>query len=182
MNKNHIKLLSATALGDRKAFQNLYQETSAQLYAIGLNMLKDKSLAEDALQETYINVWHNASEYRNTRGTVLTWMIGIIRYRALDILRAKNTRMQKDRLQKEEFDEAITKQDGPEMEWSNDRQRVRLDDCLDELEKPQADAISLAYFKGYTHREICQHMLSPLGSVKSWIRRGLQRLRRCLEL
>lgn len=182
MNKNHIKLLSATAMGDRKAFQNLYLETSSQLYTVSLNMLKDKSLAEDALQEAYINIWHNASEYRNTRGTVLTWMIGIIRYRALDILRAKNNRTQKDKCHNDSLDEVSTQSQEPEMLLSNERQRVRLDDCLDELEKPQADAISLAYFRGYTHREICQHMLSPLGSVKSWIRRGLQRLRRCLEL
>lgn len=177
-----MKLLSATALGDRKSFETLYQKTSGQLYAVSLQMLRDQSLAEDALQDAYISIWHNAGEYRNNRGTVLTWMTSIIRYRALDMLRAKKAQLNKDRKQQEQPRSHITENESPEVALTKGHNKIKLDACLETLEKPQADAINLAYFQGYTHREICQHMLSPLGSVKSWIRRGLQRLKGCLEL
>ena len=175
----HLKLLSATALGDRRAFEKLYRETSGQLFAVSLQLLKRKDLAEEALQEAFVSVWHNAAEYRQERGTVLTWMVSIVRYRALDILRGK--KMGKETSDTQVAATESIDPDNPESEWYKRRQKVKLDECMDHLEKPQANAISLAYFKGFSHTEVCQYMASPLGSVKSWIRRGLQLLKRCLE-
>ncbi|MBL4661185.1 MAG: RNA polymerase subunit sigma-70, partial [Alcanivoracaceae bacterium] len=88
----HLKLLSATALNDRKAFEELYKITCGKLYAVSYQLLQHKDLAEDALQDAYVKIWHNAAEYRKDRGTVLTWMTSITRYRALDILRARKSR------------------------------------------------------------------------------------------
>lgn len=172
----HIKLLSETAQGDRSAFEQLYQQTSGKLYAVSLQLLQNKEAAEEALQEAFVRIWHNASEYSSERGTVLSWMMSIVRYRALDMLRAAKTRREKTP-EAEENDEDHS----PELNLFQQRSRVQLDNCMDTLDKPQADAITLAYFRGFTHSELCLHMESPLGSVKSWIRRGLQRLRSCME-
>ncbi len=177
----HLKLLSAVALGDRKAFDTLYQDTSAQLYAVSLKLLKHKDLAEDALQDAFVSIWHKAAEYQKDRGTVLTWMVSIVRYRALDILRANNVRKERQFQTRPNLNEPRVKQT-PHVYFMQSRDRAKIDDCLDELDPTQADAISLAYFRGYTHKEVCQYMSSPLGTVKSWIRRGLHSLRGCLGL
>ncbi len=177
---HHLQLLSATALGDRQAFEQLYRETSGKLYAVSLQLLQRKEPAEEALQEAFVRIWHNASEYNQERGSVLSWMISIVRYRALDMLRAAKVR--RDHRAREA--DAVEEDDdpaAPEIDLARTRARAKIDTCMDHLEKPQADAIALAYFRGYTHHEVCHHMASPLGSVKSWIRRGLERLRRCLE-
>jgi len=177
----HLKLLSAVALGDRQAFEKLYQATSGQLYAVSLQLLQQQQLAEDALQDAFVSIWHKAADYRQDRGTVLTWMVSIVRYRALDLIRSKKVRKEQRWL--DESGELMEADDpSPHFNFMQSRDRAKIDDCLDELDQTQADAISLAFFRGYTHREVGRHMASPLGSVKSWIRRGLQGLRRCLGI
>ncbi len=176
----HLQLLSATAQGDRKAFSALYEATSGKLYAVSLQLLQKRDLAEEALQEAYVRIWHNASEYNEQRGSVLAWMISIVRYRALDMLRAAKVRLDyQTHESREDSDTAISA--SPENNLFERRDRAKIDDCMDHLEKPQSDAITLAYFRGFTHQEVCHHMSTPLGSVKSWIRRGLERLKKCLE-
>ena len=177
---HHLRLLSATAQGDRQAFASLYQATSGRLLAVGMQMLQSRDLAEDALQEAFVKIWHNAGEYRDERGTVLTWMTSIIRYRALDMLRSKKSRRE-DEFSDGESEAQEDERAGPDYTFYLDRDRAKIDDCMDHLDKPQADAIQLAYFRGFTHQEVCGHLDSPLGSVKSWIRRGLQLLKRCIE-
>ena len=175
----HLRLLSATAQGDRAAFTQLYQELAGRLYAISLQLLRRRDLAEDAVQEAFVRIWHNAGEYQQEKGLVLTWMISIVRYRALDMLRATKRRRETSS-NDEEFDEPADER-GPDTELFEQRDRVQIDNCMDHLENSQRTAIQLAYFKGLTHHEVCTHLDSPLGSVKSWIRRGLERLKRCLE-
>lgn len=174
---NFLHLLSATAQGDQAAFASLYQLTSNKLFAISLQMLQRRDLAEEALQEAYVRIWHNAGDYQEEKGTVLTWMISIVRYRALDMLRANKSRREDavDAYEDLESDET------PEINLHQSRERVQIDHCLDKLDGPQRDAIQLAYFRGLTHFEVCDRMAKPLGSVKSWIRRGLDVLKRCIE-
>ncbi len=176
----HLRLLSATAQGDRGAFAALYKEVAGRLYAVSLQLLQQPDLAEDAVQEAFVRIWHNAGEYQHDKGQVLTWMISIVRYRALDMLRASRRRRETSSTH-EELDEPSHER-GPYTELFEQRERVRIDQCMDHLEQSQRQAIHLAYFKGFTHHEVCAHLDSPLGSVKSWIRRGLERLKRCLEL
>ena len=95
-----LVLLSATAQGDKQAFTNLYNTTSGQLFAVSLKMLGRRELAEEVLQEAYVKIWHNAAEYQHGKGAVLTWMISIVRYRALDMLRYQKMRKE-DQLPKE---------------------------------------------------------------------------------
>ena len=171
--EQHLALLSATAQGDKKAFSALYQTTSKQLYAVSLKMLARKELAEEALQEAYVRIWHNASEYRVGKGTVLTWMVSIVRYRALDILRYNKIRKEDELIEKDSFDF-----DTPEQ--INDVEQLLLDKCLQKLDLQQRQAIYLAYFNGCSHQEVVKHLNNPLGTVKSWIRRGLTSLQSCL--
>ncbi len=173
----HFGWLSATAQGDQQAFAKLYEATAGKLYAVGLRMLRRRDLAEEAVQEAFVRIWHNAAEYQPEKGSVLTWMVSILRYRALDILRAARRR------QARAAPNFAVEEDGPtpESDLHQARDRVRIDRCLDALGERQRDAIQLAYFHGLTHQEVCAALAQPLGSVKSWIRRGLERLRRCLE-
>lgn len=175
----HLRLLSATAQGDRAAFSQLYEQLGGRLYAVSLQLLRQRDLAEDAVQEAFVRIWHNAGEYQQDKGAVLTWMISIVRYRALDMLRATKRRKETSK-DDEEYDEPVHDR-GPHTELFEQRDRVRIDQCMDHLDLQQRQAIQLAYFKGLTHYEVCAHLTSPLGSVKSWIRRGLERLKRCLE-
>jgi RNA polymerase sigma factor (sigma-70 family) len=177
-NYDFLQLLSATAQGDRLAFADLYRQTAGKLYAISLQMLRRRDLAEEAVQEAYVRIWHNAGDYQQEKGTVLTWMISIVRYRALDMLRATKSRRETG---DEGLDETPDEQT-PEQELYEQRERVRIDRCMDRLDEAQRQAIEMAYFRGLTHMEVCDQMETPLGTIKTWIRRGLERLKRCLEL
>jgi len=174
--EEHLSLLGKVAAGDRHAFEKLYQATSAQLYAVSLKILVRKELAEDAVQEAFIRVWHNAAEYRQGRGTVLTWMISIARYRALDLLRYHRVRKE------DELDESSSMFDHDEVSSISASEKKQLNYCMNELENKQKQAIHLAYFCGLTHQEVTHHIDSPLGSTKSLIRRGIQLLKRCLGI
>lgn len=165
-------LLCQTAQGEQAAFAKLYARTSGQLFAIVLKITRHNALAEEALQEAYIQIWHYASGYHRSRGTVLTWMVSIARYRALDVLRYRHARpeinTEHDLHPVDEQSPVIPSQD-------------RLRQCLYEIEHDQRQAIHLAYFHGMSHREVGAHLRSPLGTVKSWIRRGLEQLQRCMN-
>jgi RNA polymerase sigma-70 factor (ECF subfamily) len=175
-NQQALRLLSATAQGDRLAFEELYKHTAGKLYAISMQMLRRRDLAEDAVQEAFVRIWHNAGEYQQEKGNVLTWMTTIVRYRALDMLRAAKSRRESD----EEIEEGEDEH-SPEKELYAERDRALIDRCMDLLEGQQRQVIQLAYFRGLTHAEVCDHTGSPLGSVKTWIRRGLERLKKCIE-
>lgn len=177
LHQQYLRLLSATAQGDKRSFAELYHATAGKLYAVSVQMLKRRDWAEDAVQEAFVRIWHNAGEYQQEKGTVLTWMVSIVRYRALDMLRAAKSRRENSDEGYEEGEDTHS----PEVDLYEKRERVRIDNCMDSLENQQKQAIHLAYFKGLTHHEVCDHLESPLGSVKSWIRRGLERLKRCLE-
>ncbi|GAB3035623.1 sigma-70 family RNA polymerase sigma factor [Bowmanella dokdonensis] len=167
-------LLCATADGKREAFTRLYSITSGQLYAVALKMLKHRELAEEATQDAFIKIWHGASSYQRSKGTVLTWMVSIVRYRALDLMRYHNIR-------NEVVLDAENQAPATQMPLPTSERR-RLAECLDELDQQQRQAIHLAFYGGLSHQEVVAHLDTPLGTVKSWIRRGLQSLQRCLSL
>lgn len=171
--EQHLALLGAIAQGDKQAFSALYQDTSKQLYAVSLKMLHRKELAEEALQEAYVRIWHNASEYRLGKGSVLTWMISIVRYRALDILRYNKIRQEDELIESDGFT-----QSAPEQFAEADQ--LLLGQCIQQLDTQQRQAIYLAYFNGCSHKEVVKHLNNPLGTIKSWIRRGLMSLQSCL--
>jgi RNA polymerase sigma-70 factor (ECF subfamily) len=172
-NDNLLSLLYNTSQGDKHAFSTLYQQTSGKLFAISLNMLSNRAHAEEVLQDAFIKIWHNASEYNASKGTVISWMISIVRYRSLDALRYHKVRKEQA-MGDDDFDiESVD---------VNYDENTKLVNCIEQLEPQQKQAIHLAYYKGLSHSELVDHIESPLGTVKSWIRRGLTQLQRCLTL
>ncbi|WP_024605718.1 MULTISPECIES: sigma-70 family RNA polymerase sigma factor [unclassified Pseudoalteromonas] len=172
-NDDLLPLLCATAQGDKNAFSSLYQQTSGKLFAISLNMLTNRAHAEEALQDAFIKIWHNASEYNASKGTVISWMISIVRYRSLDSLRYHKVRKEQSLGDDKYENECID---------VNYDEETKLVNCIEQLEPQQKQAIHLAYYKGLSHSELVAHIETPLGTVKSWIRRGLMQLQRCLTL
>lgn len=170
------KLLEKSALGDREAFRNLYDKTSAKLYSVSLHILRRNDWAEEALQDTFIKVWHSASDYSTNRGSVMSWLISMVRYRSIDILRAKGNQTE-------------TLNDLPELrsaqdlaaEASDNEYAQQLEHCLEELQPDSRQSIQLAFLYGLSHKEVSAHLSEALGTVKSWIRRGLDSLKRCLR-
>ena len=178
-----VKLLHGCAQGKQPAFQDLYKLTSPQLFAILVRILKRRDLAEEALQDAFLSVWRNAASYTAQKGTPMTWLVSIYRYRALDMLRSMRREVHLD---PSEETEASTEFDAMEDEsqtgdFLSHAEARALKRCLDELSKSQRHSLKLAYFDGCTHEEIASALQAPLGTVKSWVRRGLQGLKRCLE-
>ncbi len=171
-----LPLLSAAAQGDRKAFAELYEKTSSILFAQCLKMLKRREWAEDVLQDAYVKIWHHADEYHAQKGSVLTWMISITRYRALDELKRKEHQLIVDT---DNLDDEGGSSSQTESEEVLDIGRLAY--CLEQLKQDPKRAIEFAFFYGYTHQELAARMNKSLGTVKSWIRRGLAQLRECLE-
>ena len=176
-------LLGRTALADQAAFGELYRLTSAVLHAVALRITRDRGTAEEILQEAYVSIWRHAGTYDAAKGQPLTWLTSIVRNRCLDHLRRREidtvtlTRDEGD-------DDAIDlPSDGPSpVEMLLDGAAARaVRECVDALEGTQKQAIALAFFHGLTHAELARHLRQPLGTVKSWIRRGLERLKRCLD-
>lgn len=171
-------LLLGCARGDRDCFEELYRATSARMYAVALRLMRRTEWADEVMQEAYVKIWHNASEYISERGSVLTWMTSILRYRAIDQLR----RLRRSPLEDDEqVDELAGHDKGPLIFMQQACEKKLLQGCLDELVDNQKNSIALAFFDGLSHEQLSQYCNAPLGTVKSWIRRGLLLLRRCLE-
>ncbi len=176
-------LLAATGDGDKRAFAELYQATSAKLYGFAIRILKEEGAAQDCIQESYVRIWEHAGQYRPERGAPLTWMGVIVRRRALDMLRRRN---REGTL--EEPEEIGRRLDGwklaageAEPELPDPKEREQLVACMEQLRKEQSESLKLAFFEGLTHPELAERLAVPLGTVKTWIRRGMERLRKCLE-
>ncbi len=173
------ELLSRCAGGDRQAFEELYRESSGRLYAICLGMLRREDLAEDVLQDAFINIWRGASSFDPSRGAALTWMTSIVRNRALDLLRSAHVQagQMSDEFHDEDF---ATQVRSPSTAAAMDASAEALARCLRQLKAPQRRCIMMAYYYGHTHDELSTLTGTPLGTVKAWIRRGLEKLRECL--
>jgi RNA polymerase sigma-70 factor (ECF subfamily) len=170
-------LVARAALGDRGAFRALYEATAPKLFVVALRILRREDWAEEVLQECYVSVWRHAPDYNASRAAPLTWMTSIVRNRCLDWLRRPNPEPLEDDLL-----ESIEAQNpGPLAELEQSRDGAALGRCLGSLEPKQRQAIALAFFDGLSHAELARHLREPLGTVKTWVRRGLARLRNCLE-
>jgi RNA polymerase sigma-70 factor (ECF subfamily) len=178
-NQEFERLLAACALNDRKAFSHLYGITSAKLYGVVLRILNREDWAQDCLQDAYIKVWNNAGNYRSHLAAPLTWMSTIARNQALDMLRKyKREVTQSD---DKGFPEQVDSDPLPLEGLRRSDDGKRLDACLQQLKEQQRQVIALAYFKGMTHDELAAYTETPLGTIKTLIRRGLDQLRRCLD-
>jgi RNA polymerase sigma-70 factor (ECF subfamily) len=165
--------------GSEAALREVYQSTSAKLFGLILRILNDRGEAEDALQEVYVSVWRRASSFDPARASPVTWLAAIARNRAIDRLRASGRPRPA-----EPIEAAAGVADGGEDALSRleaGEDRARLVGCVEELEARQAAAIRSAFFGGLSYPELAERAGVPLGTMKSWIRRGLLRLRDCLD-
>ena len=173
-------LLRATGEGDRAAFAELYQHTAAKLYGFARRIVKDEGRAQECLQDAFIRIWEHAGDYRPERGAPLTWMGIIVRRRALDrVRRGDRERVLSDPDEVDRRADRDRPSAGPE-ERSDPRAGERLAACLADLRSEQQEALRLAYFEGLAHAEVAERMGTPLGTVKTWIRRGMEKLRACM--
>jgi len=170
-------LLRAIASGDRLALSNLYERTSAKLYGIVLRLLQTESDAEEVLQEVFVSVWRNAGRFDEGRASPITWLCVMARNRAIDRLR----RRQIDTAPLDQaYDVAIDELSVLDrLEATQEAGRLRT--CLEELDERPRTMIEAAFLDGATYSQLAEREGVPLGTMKSWIRRGLQRLKGCLE-
>lgn len=171
--------LARAGQGDRSAFRTVYEATSAKLLGVCLRILSDRQLAEDVLQDTYITVWTKASTFDATRASPITWLVTIARNRSIDRLRAAAPMRRSVPVEdaNELADSAPLASEA--IETTEGIGRLHL--CLDTLEDRVRDAIRTAFLEGVTYDALASRDNVPLGTMKSWIRRGLLRLRNCLE-
>ncbi|MGH6770552.1 MAG: sigma-70 family RNA polymerase sigma factor [Xanthobacteraceae bacterium] len=171
--------LARLGAGDRAALRIVYQDTSAKLFGVVLRILNDKSEAEDVLQDVYVTVWRKAGSYDPGRASPITWLIAIARNRAIDRLRSSTAKRRMAPI--EEAEHVGDGAPGALDLVTRSQQHARLATCLGELEEKTSRAIRSAFLDGATYEELAERMSVPLGTMKSWIRRGLIKLRACLE-
>jgi len=172
-----VEALVATGAEDRSAFRTLYRLTSAKLFGVCLRICGERQAAEDVLSEVYLTIWKRAGAFEPGRASPISWLATIARNRAIDWRRAAG-RAPPARV--EEIADLADDRASAEDIMLVDERAHRLYGCLDELDQRQRDAIRSAFFDGLTYADLAQRDAVPLGTMKSWIRRGLLRLKDCL--
>lgn len=168
-------LLQRCARGDRAAFRVLYDRHAARLHAIALRITRHGNLAADTVQEAFIQIWHNAGRYEPGRGSAEAWMVSLTRYRALDLVRRAGPALQP--LPEEPDLTTLDRLD--RLDGSAEGQALRQ--CLERLDQNRRRLLVMSYVEGFSHAELAQQFVIPLGTIKANIRRALARLRECLE-
>ncbi len=178
-----IALIDRVALADESALRELYELTSSKLYGVAVRVVSNRSWAEDVLQEAFLNIWRIAGNYKATLSPPMAWLCLIVRSRGLDFLR-RRTSDRADAVQ--ELDDVMS--DTIEGDSANPmdtalagEQAWALHQCLSQLGNKQREVVSLAYLRDLSHGELAEQLKLPLGTVKTWIRRGLEQLRGCMS-
>ena len=171
--------LETVAGGDRGALETVYQMTSAKLFTTIVRIVRDREQAEDCLQDAYVKVWQRAGRFDAKQGSPITWLCTIARNTALDALRRDSRREEVPGDVLPEIEDANLQ---PADDWlCAEEDSVKLADCLKTLHEDHRRSIRMAFFEGYTHSELAERINVPLGTMKSWIRRGLAGLKGCLD-
>nr|WP_308807658.1 sigma-70 family RNA polymerase sigma factor [Pseudoduganella dura] len=175
-------LLLAAGRRDAQAFRTLYDATSPKLFGFALRILHKRELAEEALQDGYVAIWHAAGTYQAALAAPMTWMTTIVRNKALDIRRRLDqpVEIDADGFDSEVIAALAAAGPGPAETLQRSTEAQALAHCMATLERRHQQAIGLAFFHDLTHGEVAQQLSLPLGTVKTWIRRGLEKLKNCL--
>jgi RNA polymerase sigma-70 factor, ECF subfamily len=175
------RLLSRCASADAQALQRLYALVSPMLFACITRILRRRALAEEALQDVFISIWQQADQFTGARGRPMAWMMSIARYRAIDLLRRERLAPALVGQNADEYraSDAETDSEAGSAAWLPSDELMKR--CMGLLSNQQSHCLELAYVNGNSHEEIARLVGSPLGTVKSWIRRALRSLRECLE-
>jgi RNA polymerase sigma-70 factor (ECF subfamily) len=174
-------LLARVAGEDAAALRALYDLTSSKLFGVALRILVKREWAEEALQDAFVSIWRYAGDYRQSLAAPMTWMAAIVRNRALDVLRRQKTSAAGQTEWSESLDEVLA---GPDPDPADtallSQEARRLAICMARLDANQRQAVALAYLRDQSHSEIADVLKVPLGTVKSWVRRGLEKLKTCM--
>ena len=177
-NERLVALLAQAGLGNRRAFADLYEATKSKLFAVSLRIVRERHIAEEVLQDSFVNIWNNATKYAVAQSAPMTWMTAIVRNRSLDIVRRPFLEVQDE----EDYFASNMEDErpGPDAQLVARRDQVNIERCMKGLDGEQQQTISLAFFQGLSHAEVASHLGKPLGTVKTHIRRGLLKLKSCL--
>jgi RNA polymerase sigma factor (sigma-70 family) len=166
-----------------EAFHALYDLTAGKLFGLALRVVRNREWAEDVLQEAFLHVWRVADTYRSSLSPPLAWLGMIVRSRALDFLRRRNSERADAALEIDGAIEETVAGDSPNPMDTHQASEAAwaLHECLRKLEARQREVVSLAYLRDLSHSELAAQLKLPLGTVKTWIRRGLDQLRGCMS-
>ena len=171
--------LRRVASGEKNALETVYSATSAKLFGICLRILNDRQEAEDVLQEIYLGVWRRADSFDSSRASPITWLATLARNRAIDRLRSLRRTAGADPV--EDALDIADAAPGALAVMESREEAMRLAGCLCELEERTAGVIRAAFFGGLTYSEMAERSNVPSGTMKSWIRRGMMKLKECLQ-
>jgi RNA polymerase sigma factor (sigma-70 family) len=182
-------LLSRVALGDRVAFRTLYDVCGAHLLGVILRIQRNRAQAEEVLQEVFIAVWQSAQSFNPALSQPSTWLGSVARNRAIDSLRRAQAAPQTvsrhhvdgDEEEQDMLQHRASDEPGPLALLEQASDARALQQCMEGLNKAQRRSLALAFYQGMTHAEVAEELGEPLGTVKSWVRRGLLTLKACLE-
>ena len=177
-----MELLDRIALQDDTALKTLYERTSSQLFGLALRIVRQRDAAEDVLQEAFMSIWRGATNYRASLSPPMAWLGLVVRSRALDALR-KRTSDRADLMNDldDEMSQTLEGDSPNPMDMADaSEQAFALHQCLGKLDHKQREVVSLAYLRDQSHGELAEQLQLPLGTVKTWIRRGLEQLRTCM--
>ncbi|QWC85920.1 ECF RNA polymerase sigma factor SigK [Nocardioidaceae bacterium] len=170
-------LLTQVARGDRAAYADLFDLLAPSVLGIARRVVRDPSLAEDVTQETFLEVWRNATRFDPDRGRAKTWVLTVAHRRAVDAVRRSESQRRNDgHAALDEIDH-----DAPEQAAIRADEHAEVRGCLDTLTELQLESVRLAYFQGYSYPEVAALLGKPLPTIKTRMRDGLIRLRDCLE-
>jgi len=181
--KELVALVARCALRDQGALKTLFDRLGPYLNAVAFRILKSEELSNDVLQDAFIQIWLNAASYRPDLARPLTWITSIVRYRALDRL-AKERKHQVREFNDEDGSEtfnALCSADDPEQQAHMDHLQTLIAICMQRLTDNSRRSIQLAYLEGYSREEIANSLQTNVNTVKSWLHRGAERLKQCLE-
>ncbi len=178
-----IACLDRIAQQDSAALRELYDATSSKLYAVAMRVVSNTEHAEDVLQEAYLTIWRVAGDYKAPLSPPMVWLGVIVRSRGLDFLRRRTAERA---LQGQPMDDALAdtlaaEQDTPMDTHEASEQAWALHECLRKIESKQRQVVTMAYFRDLSHSELAHQLSLPLGTVKTWMRRGLDQLRTCMN-
>ena len=177
-------LLALIAQQDRAALRALYDATAGALLAVAHRVLNDRAAAEDVLQEVFVGVWRKAAQLPELRSHPMAWLTATVRNRAIDALRQRRPDIplhwQDADGEERSFDVPDENTPSPPEQLQAAQCDQQLTDCLQQLEPEPRHAVQLAYFEGLTHAELAERLAKPLGTIKAWVRRSLDRLRLCM--
>jgi RNA polymerase sigma-70 factor, ECF subfamily len=180
-------LLARIAVKNEPALKILYESIGGLLYSVALRIVRRPQLADEVVQDVFVNVWNKAGDYSPAQALPMTWLISLTRNRSIDVLRAQDETVSLTMPGEEAsdgemvYDPVDESMRTPLQNMLSKMEGHCIEKCMNALESSQRQSIALAFYHGMSHAELAEHLSQPLGTIKSWVRRGMERLARCMN-